>query len=294
VDGLLLVDKPAGITSFDVVRRVRGMVRSRTGQRKPKVGHTGTLDPFATGVLPIAIGQATKLARFLIDADKSYRATLSLGVATTTDDCDGDELASRPWGHVVPSDVEEALRAMVGESLQAPPIYSALRVDGKRAYAEARAGRAVVLKPRPIVVRALEVLEVDLPIVTFELTASKGTYIRAICRDVGETLGCGGHCSSLRRLSAAGFPESDAQTLELLSDSDWVPIPCMEMLRNLALVTVNEEEARIMSNGGWVYCREGEPGDIALPVRVSVDGLRLLCVARVEGGRIHPVRQVNA
>lgn len=293
MDGLLVVDKPAGLTSFDVVRRVRAVARRQSGDRKIKVGHTGTLDPFATGVLPVAIGKATRLAQFLIDGDKRYRATLRLGVTTDTGDCDGTATQTIDPAGVSRADVEAALSAWVGPHDQVPPAFSAIKVDGRRAYDEARAGRPMDLPARSIVIHAIAVGAFALPDVEFEVHSSKGTYIRALCRDVGQALGVGGHCAALRRLDAAGFAESESVPLDAVESGVALPlVPCMEMLRALPCVVVDTERAVILGNGGWVPLPE-TVAPIEGPVTVTVDGQRLLCVGRIEGDRLLPVRVVD-
>lgn len=293
MDGLIVVDKPAGLTSFDVVRRVRGIVRQHTGIKKVKVGHTGTLDPFATGVLPVAIGRATRLAQFLIEGDKRYRATLRLGIATTTDDTEGEVLREADVSALTDAVISQALLSWLGPHAQVPPTFSAIKIDGKRAYDEARAGRPMELPPRDIVIHALEILDITLPDVVFEVTASKGTYIRSICRDVGIQLGVGGHCLALRRLDAAGFSEAETIELETLSTAESITaLRCLEMLRDLPCVRVDDEAATILRNGGWIPAPEGCPETD--PFTVTTDGRGLLCVGRWEAGRLKPVRVIDA
>jgi tRNA pseudouridine55 synthase len=294
VDGLIVLDKPAGVTSFDVVRRVRGLVRRHSKVRRPKVGHTGTLDPFATGVLPIAVGKATRLAQFLIDGDKRYRATLRLGRSTTTDDAEGEALLECDVSQLTEEMTTAALSAWRGPHQQKPPVFCAIKVDGVRAYDEARAGRPMDLPPRDIVIHALDVGKTQIPDVEFEVHASKGTYIRALCRDVGEALGVGGHCSALRRLDAAGFNESEAHDIEALVVAEELPVlSCLEMLRGLPQWTVDGERAAIIRNGGWVRLETPRPAFDG-PIAVTEDGVRLLCVAVYDGEKLQPIRVIDA
>ena len=207
MDGILVIDKPAGPTSHDVVSRIRRSFKEK------KVGHTGTLDPTATGVLPIVLGAATKVARYLSGGDKTYRATILLGATTDTLDAAGTVLEVKP----VTSD-EAAVRAaaahFVGEIEQIPPMYSAKKIDGKRLYELARQGIEVERQPKKVHIRRIEVTQVELPEVTLEVCCSAGTYVRVLARDIGERLGCGGHLKLLTRLAAGPFSLSDAVSLQ--------------------------------------------------------------------------------
>lgn len=206
INGIVIIDKGAGYTSHDVVAKLRGIC----GQKK--IGHTGTLDPEATGVLPVCLGSATKLCDMLTDKDKEYVAELLLGVETDTQDITGDVLARHP----VEVDLEEVRRvceSFIGGYDQVPPMYSALKVNGKKLYELARAGKAVERKPRPVLIHELEILSCSLPVVRLRVACSKGTYIRTLCADIGERLGCGGTMQSLRRTKAGGFSLEEALTL---------------------------------------------------------------------------------
>ena len=215
-DGLVVVDKPAGITSHDVVSRVRRLAGTR------KVGHAGTLDPMATGVLVLGVNRATRLLGHLTLTEKAYDATIRLGTATTTDDAEGEVTAV-----VSASDVEEAtvravLAEFVGDIEQVPTAVSAIKVDGRRAYQRVRDGEDVVLKPRPVTIHELVVHAVraagDTVDVDVSVRCSSGTYIRAIARDLGARLGVGGHLTALRRTAVGSFDLSVARTLEQLAD----------------------------------------------------------------------------
>lgn len=221
--GLVVVDKPAGITSHTVVSRVRRLAGTR------KVGHAGTLDPMATGVLLLGTNRATRLLGHLMLTRKAYDATVVLGVSTTTDDAEGEVTASTSAAHLEEAPVREALRAFVGDIEQVPTAVSAIKVDGKRAYARVRAGEEVVLKARPVTIDAIDVHRVEVVGETTEVDltvrCSSGTYIRAIARDLGAALGVGGHLSALRRTAVGEFDLSRARTLDQLEEQfELVPI----------------------------------------------------------------------
>ncbi|BBO85150.1 tRNA pseudouridine synthase B [Desulfosarcina ovata subsp. sediminis] len=210
LSGLVVVDKPEGVTSAGVVARVKKIFGAR------KVGHTGTLDPFATGVLVCCLNRATRLSRFLLKGDKSYVAELLLGVETDTQDATGQVLCRRPLDHVTAQRVHAMARRFVGEIEQVPPIYSALKHQGTPLYKLARKGVAVEKPARPVRIDRLEILSVDLPVVRFAVSCSAGTYVRTLCADMGRALGCGGHLSWLRRTTSCGFTLDDAMGLEAL------------------------------------------------------------------------------
>jgi tRNA pseudouridine55 synthase len=198
--GFLNIDKPAGPTSHDIVARVRRLVG-----RKIKVGHAGTLDPFATGVLVVCVGPATRLADYIQAAPKRYRTDIILGASSTTDDCQGTLTPTPHAASVSSKQVATACKAFVGDITQVPPAHSAVHIDGQRAYTLARAGERVDLTPRVVTVYALELIDYTWPRLTLEITCGSGTYIRAIARDIGNALGAGGYCESLRRLAVGAF-----------------------------------------------------------------------------------------
>ncbi|HET8602932.1 MAG TPA: tRNA pseudouridine(55) synthase TruB [Marmoricola sp.] len=210
--GLVVVDKPAGMTSHDVVARVRRLLGTR------KVGHAGTLDPMATGVLVLGVGRATRLLGHLLLTDKAYDATIRLGSTTTTDDAEGEVVSTRPTTGLIEADVRATLAGMVGEVDQVPATVSAVKVAGRRAYDLARAGEQVTLPPRRVRIDAIDVHRVDLPDVEVSVRCSSGTYVRAIARDLGEALGVGGHLTSLRRTTVGPFTLAAARTLEELAE----------------------------------------------------------------------------
>lgn len=203
---ILPIDKPVGWTSFDVVAKLRG------GLKWKKVGHAGTLDPAATGLLIILCGDSTTRADEFMELGKTYRAVAKLGVVTDSDDLDGEVIAEHDvqWNEWL---IESELRSFVGEIAQRPPAVSAIRIGGKRSYKLARAGRAVELPERPVHVHSLDIVEMNKPFVTFEMRCSKGTYVRSIARDLGERLGCGGTLAALRRTAVGPIEVRDAWTL---------------------------------------------------------------------------------
>ncbi|MCW2853541.1 MAG: truB [Nocardioides sp.] len=215
--GLVVVDKPAGVTSHDVVARVRRLAGTR------KVGHAGTLDPMATGVLVLGVNRATRLLGHLMLTEKGYDATVRLGAATTTDDAEGEVVSTAATGHLSEHAVREAFAGFVGELQQVPTAVSAIKVDGKRAYQRVRDGEEVELKARAVTVHELTVGEVrlgeDHVDVDVSLRCSSGTYVRAIARDAGRLLGVGGHLTALRRIAVGSFDLASASTLDELAES---------------------------------------------------------------------------
>lgn len=215
MNGFLLVDKPTGITSFGVVGRVRYMLTQIDG-KKHKVGHGGTLDPAATGLLVLAIGKNTKLLEQFISGDKSYDAEVKLGEVSTTDDIEGEitKISDRKPSE---RDVQKAINEFEGEIMQTPPIFSALKVNGRRAYDLARQGKPVELKPRQVNVKKIELLSYDYPVLNFSCDVTKGTYIRSLARGIGEELKTGAYLTGLRRTKLAEFNVNKAMKLEYLT-----------------------------------------------------------------------------
>jgi tRNA pseudouridine55 synthase len=238
------VDKPAGPTSHDIVDRVRRALGVR------RVGHTGTLDPFATGVLPVCVGKATRLARFLADGDKVYKAEVRLGFATTTDDRTGQPLGAPSPVSVSRAELEAACRSLVGELQQVPPSYSAKHVDGRRLYELAREGTVVEARPVSVTVHALEVRTVEADRVSLEVRCSPGTYIRSLARDLGAALGCGGHLTALRRTRSSGFGLEGAVAGDALGpESRDRLVPLRRCLEDLPAARVTEEGRRALVHG---------------------------------------------
>lgn len=209
LDGVLNIYKEKGYTSHDVVAKMRGILRQK------KIGHTGTLDPDAEGVLPVCLGQGTRLCDMLTDHSKVYRAVLLLGIDTDTQDISGQILEKRPVEEN-PEQVLEVIKSFVGPYDQVPPMYSALKVDGKRLYELARAGKTVERQARPVVIHDITVESIELPRVTMTVSCSKGTYIRTLCHDIGEKLGCGGCMEALMRTRVGRFELKDSISLSEL------------------------------------------------------------------------------
>ncbi len=211
VNGLLLLDKPAGMSSNEALQQVKRLFNAQ------KAGHTGSLDPLATGMLPICLGEATKISGFLLDADKRYRMTCKLGIKTATGDAEGEILQQRPVPRLDPDQLESALVGFRGEIQQIPPMYSALKHQGERLYKLARQGQEVERAPRTVMIHELTVLRQGDDEIDLEVACSKGTYVRALAEDLGEALGCGAHVSALRRLAVGPYRDPEAMiTLEEL------------------------------------------------------------------------------
>ncbi len=215
MNGLLLVDKPKGWTSFDVVAKIRGLVRQQTGMKKPKVGHAGTLDPLATGLLVILVGDATKKQAEFMKKDKTYEVEMKLGATSTTDDDEGEKT---PTNQPIPDEktIKTAMLSFVGEISQVPPAFSAIKIGGKRAYKLAREGKDVKIEPRNVTIYAIENINITGDKVSFAAQVSSGTYIRSLVRDIGEELGCGAYMSNLRRTKVGQFDIKDAQAIDNL------------------------------------------------------------------------------
>ena len=251
-NGIINIHKEAGYTSHDVVAKMRGILRQK------KIGHTGTLDPQATGVLPVCLGSGTKLCDMLTDTDKEYVAELLLGITTDTQDTTGKILTERPV-EASKEQVREAVLSFVGDYEQIPPMYSALKVDGKKLYELARAGKEVERKARPVTIHDIEVLDINLPVVKMRVACSKGTYIRTLCFDIGEKLGCGGAMQSLVRTRAAGFALDDAVTLaelEKLRDEGCVEeilVAVDKPFADCPALHVQEQFRKLLENGNALY-----------------------------------------
>lgn len=212
MDGIIVIRKEKGYTSHDVVARLRGILHMK------KIGHTGTLDPEAEGVLPVALGKATRLVDMITEKEKTYEAVMRLGVVTDTQDMTGTVLRQEEVA-VTPEETEEALASFVGEQMQIPPMYSALKVNGKKLYELAREGKTVERKARPVHFFEIRLLEMELPLVRFRVTCSKGTYIRTLCHDIGEKLGCGAAMESLLRTRVGRFELKDSLTLSQVEEA---------------------------------------------------------------------------
>jgi tRNA pseudouridine55 synthase len=206
--GVLLVDKPQGMTSHDIVARMRRVFRIK------KIGHAGTLDPMATGLLLILVGKATKVSQFLMSMDKEYTGTVKLGEATDSQDADGEIVETKPVPELTQADVEKEMATVMGDQYQTPPMFSAKKVNGQKLYKLARQGKTIEREARVIHVSRYDILDFSLPEVSIIVGSSKGTYIRTLAHDLGERLGCGGHLCALRRTQVGKFRIEDANTLE--------------------------------------------------------------------------------
>ena len=213
VDGVLLIDKPVGLSSNDALTKVKRIVNAK------KAGHTGTLDPFATGLLPLCFGEATKFSQDLLEADKTYDAVVHLGITTTTGDTEGEAVETRPVDVTV-EQIEAALARFRGPIMQIPPMYSALKRDGKALYEYAREGIVLEREARPVTIHELEMLAYDAPMLTIRVTCSKGTYVRVLGEDIGAELGCGAHLNALRRIQVGNLTVDGMVTLEQLQAHD--------------------------------------------------------------------------
>lgn len=301
LEGVLPVDKPVGPSSHDIVVRARRELGIR------RVGHTGTLDPLASGLLLVCLGRATRLAEYLGGFPKEYLARVRLGVVTTTDDAEGEVIGrSEAWTELERGRIERELQGLGGDSLQIPPAYSAKKVRGETAYARARRGEVVELEPVPITVHEVEPTEVDVPEIEFRVACSTGTYIRSLARDLGERLGVGAHLVALRRTAIGPFRVSEAVSPGELQDFERVTgslISPLAALAHLPTMEVSEDEAlRLQSGQSLALERAGpapadlkggaEPGDEGDPeadpvIAVSFRG-RLIAVAVRDGDRIRP------
>ncbi len=291
VSGLLLIDKPADLTSFEVVRRVRRALRVK------KIGHLGTLDPFATGLLPLALGEATKLDRFLLEESKVYLATVKLGAETDTQDLTGRVTGT--WEDLPsPGEIQRAAAGFQGEIEQVPPLYSAVHHQGERLYRLARRGEEVTAPPRKVRIYRLEVQEIDLPLVTLRVECSKGTYIRTLAQDLGRALGCGAHLAGLVRLAVGPLRLEEALSLEAVEKSPDRErifqrlIPLARCLPGFPAVQVDRREARRLAQGQALLWSDNGLTEGEM-VRVLAHGA-LVAVAEVrrEGARrvLAPVR----
>jgi tRNA pseudouridine55 synthase len=234
MEGVLLVDKPKGLTSHDVVYRLR----RKLGMKK--IGHAGTLDPMATGVLVMLIGKATRISQYLMSVDKAYEGEATLGVVTDSQDAEGEMMETRPVPELTAAQVREVMKTFMGDQYQTPPMHSAIKIDGVPLYKLARKGEEVEREPRFIRVTAFDLLTFDLPKLTFDLHCTKGTYVRTIAHDLGNKLGCGAHLSALRRTASGQFTIKQCLPLEeietmALPDIEKRLIPIYEAAPRVAL-----------------------------------------------------------
>lgn len=283
-DGLVIVDKPAGMTSHDVVSRVRRLAGTR------RVGHAGTLDPMATGVLVVGVNRATRLLTYVVGVDKSYDATIRLGQSTVTDDAEGDVVATTPADGVPDAAIHAGLAALTGEIAQVPSAVSAIKVGGRRAYARVRAGEQVALAARQVTIHRLDLLAVrrspGLVDLDVSVTCSSGTYVRALARDLGAGLGVGGHLTALRRTAVGPFTLAEAVGLDELArrapDVVTRPLPAAASAV-LPRRDVTAAEARVLSHGGPL-----EPAGVPGPYAVFAPDGSVVAVVAERDGRTRP------
>lgn len=248
MNGMIIINKERGFTSFDVVAKLRGICHQK------KIGHTGTLDPDATGVLPVCLGSATGVCDLLADKTKEYEATLLLGITTDTQDTTGNVLTEMDV-NLSEADVISCIRKFEGDIEQIPPMYSAIKIGGKKLYELARQGKTVERKPRPVTIYSIDVLGMDLPRVTMRVTCSKGTYIRTLCHDIGQSLGCGGTMERLVRRRVGEFDISDAVTLDTVQELagagrlDDILIPVDEVFAQCGSIRIRASSDKLLYNG---------------------------------------------
>ena len=294
VSGWLVLDKPLEMGSTQAVGKIRWLFDAQ------KAGHAGTLDPLATGVLPIALGEATKTVPYVTDGEKAYRFTVRWGEATNTDDGEGEIINSsdkRPSKQ----EIEALLSQFTGEIHQVPPAFSAIKIDGKRAYAEARAGRDVELAARPVSIYQFDLVEMpDEDHAVFEVTCGKGTYVRALARDMGKLLGCYGHVRELRRTFVEPFEEEDSVSLDrllelegALDSLDELLVSPLESMQGFPEIRVSEDEARRIRLGNAIILR-GRDAPVEETDMCAVYRGQLVAIGDVVQGRFQPKRVIAA
>ncbi len=266
ISGILLLDKPIGLSSNGALQRVKRLYRAA------KAGHTGSLDPLATGLLPVCLGSATKISAFLLDADKRYRVRIRLGEVTTTADAEGEVIRTAPTDGVTPEAVTAALGGFLGTISQLPPMYSAVKHQGERLYKLARQGLEVERQPRDITIFAIDLLDLALPEIEIDVHCSKGTYVRTLAEDLGERLGCGGHVIGLRRTGVGPYVETAGpfvtmDQLEAMSEDDLAGLDALLLPQDSALG--HWPEVRL-SEDACFYLRQGQA---VLVPRAPTEGL---------------------
>ena len=281
MNGVININKPKGFTSHDVVAKLRGILSMK------KIGHTGTLDPDATGVLPICVGRATKTADMLTATEKEYIAKVVLGSETDTQDASGTVLKSAPV-NVTEEEIKQTSSSFIGDIMQIPPMYSAIKQDGKKLYELARKGQVVERKPRPVTIFELEVMEINLPEnwFTMRVKCSKGTYIRTLCQDIGEKLGCFAHMGELERTKSGKFSLEESYTLEQVQeamvkgDTSFLT-PIDQIFSDMPTLVLSQRKAEKMCNGTQV----STPGMVeGVTYRVYDEDGRFLTISTAAGG----------
>ncbi len=282
-NGIIVIDKPDGWTSMDVCAKLRGILREK------RVGHAGTLDPMATGVLPVFIGRATRGVEFADKGDKEYVAGLKLGLVTNTQDTSGEVLESCPVD-ITPAQLESVLCQFRGDILQVPPMYSAIKINGKKLYELARKGREIERPARPVTIHSLTMEGQTAPDeFVLRVRCSKGTYVRTLCHDIGQALGCGGCMSSLRRTMAAGFTLEQAVTLEQVqaaADPTTLLLGTDSLFADFPQLTIPEDAEHKLRNGMTLVMPQVPPG----PWRVYGQSGAFLALCRSEGGKLTTIK----
>lgn len=282
MNGIIIIDKPMGCTSHDMVY----VMRKLTGIKK--VGHTGTLDPMATGVLPVCIGNATKVADMLTLSDKRYMAELVLGRTTDTQDADGKVLTECAV-NCTEEEIRAAVMSFVGEIEQVPPMYSAIKQNGKKLYELARQGIEVERKSRRITIHSIDILKIDGNHVTIDVSCSKGTYIRTLCEDIGKKLGVGAYMNTLRRTKTGPFSIEESHTVEDVEklkengQLESVMIPVDRMFEEYLKITLNPKQVKSVTNGMAMTYRGGAEGQT---YRVYDENGKFLCISKITDGRL--------
>lgn len=285
MNGIIVIDKPKGRTSHDMVYFIRRM----TGIKK--VGHTGTLDPDATGVLPLCIGNGTKVSDMLLESDKCYRAELILGKTTDTQDLSGNVLEEKEV-NLREEEIVKAAESFVGEIEQIPPMYSAIKQDGKKLYELARKGIEVERKPRRVTINEITIVKIDKNTVTIDVDCSKGTYIRTLCSDIGEKLGCGGCMGNLRRTKAGMFNIDESHTVEEIEKLKEngklgdIILPVDSVFMKYPKIQLNEKQVKSVTNG----IRMTYKGVEGQTYRVYDNNNEFLCISKIEDGKLRLVK----
>jgi tRNA pseudouridine55 synthase len=296
INGWIILDKPVGMTSTQAVGKVRWLFQAQ------KAGHAGTLDPLATGILPIALGEATKTVPYAVDGQKSYRFTVRWGAETDTDDAEG-QVVKRSDVSPPRDAIEALLPSFIGEVMQTPPAFSAIKIDGQRAYDLARQGETVQLEARPVQIDRLELVDMPDPLTSvFEAECGRGTYVRAIARDMGRTLGCFGHVIALRRTRVGPFREGQAVTMSELEDAanledGGIEIktmlrPVESALAELLEVTVSQSDAARLARGQTVLLR-GRDAPVMSGEAFALSKGTLIALCEIERGELRPLRVFN-
>ena len=288
MEGVLNITKPSGMTSHDVVERVRGILHER------RIGHTGTLDPLATGVLVLCAGKATRIAQYLEAGEKEYRAIMRLGVITDTLDAEGRVMESKSYTPPDRQQIIEVMKGFTGSIMQRPPAYSAVKVAGVPSYKLAREGKAELLKPRPVTILSIELTAFEDPLVSLTVRCSKGVYIRTLCAEIGDALGMGAHVSGLERTRSGCFSIDRSVTLDQLQavmtagTVERVVTPIDDALAEFPSVPISEIETARVMHGNAISCPPSIANITGERVRLHSPAGRLLGLARIVAGELKP------